>query len=110
MQNWVLTNWKNFQGSDNAPIYGWIDGEQVCVIPNCLRAALEEAGFSVRKSLRAFVESGALITDSQGRSSDNRRHPKTKVQGRVNVFRKSSLFGPGENSYSLLETDEPLPF
>ena len=113
VQNWVLTNWKNFQGADNAPIYGWIDGEQVCILSNCLREAMMGAGFSERKSLRAFAESGALLPDRDGKSSQSRYFAKTKSTARVCVFRRSMLLGSsedGQTSFQMIDVDEPLPF
>ena len=134
VQNWVLTNWKNFQGAENAPIYGWLEDDCICIVPSVLRAALEDAKFSSRKSYKAFAEMGVLKIGSDGKVVIPKRNRKAGVLLRVLVFGKEALIGEhrsesddatvgdilsaksenfSENEQSefpILSGDEPLPF
>lgn len=111
VRNWIFTNWKCFQGAENAPIYGWIEDDCVCIVPSALRSALEDASFSVRKSLRAFADAGILHKDSSGKNTIAKRHAKSKILLRVHVFGKTDLLGmESQETFGTLTDDEPLPF
>ena len=110
VKNWVVMNWKCFQGAENAPIYGWIEEDCVCVIPSALREALENAKFSSRKALRSFSESGLLRRDAHGKYSIPKRNPRSKMLLRVHVFPKAEVMGDVESFEAITEDDEELPF
>lgn len=108
VQDWVATNWRCFQGGENAPLYGWIEDDCVCVIPSALREALENARFSARKALRAFAEKGVLIRDRDGKFSIPKRNPKSKMLWRVHAFMKSAVMG--EAFPEITDKDDDFPF
>lgn len=110
VQDWVVTNWRCFQGAENAPLYGWIEDDCVCVVPSALRDALEGAKFSSRKALRAFSESGVIRAGEDGRVSIAKRNPKSKIVLRVHVFKKSAVMGDAENFDIITDEDGDLPF
>ena len=113
VQNWVLTNWKNFQGAENAPIYGWIEEDCVCIVPAVLRTALEEAKFSSRKSFKAFTEQGVMLKNKDGKNTIAKWNKKTQTSLRVHVFKSQAIFGEHQQTsmdYQILPQDEPLPF
>lgn len=111
VQNWVLTNWKNFQGAENAPIYGWIEDDCVCIVPAVLRTALEEARFSSRKSFKAFTEQGVLRKGADGKNVIPKRNKKAGMLLRVLCFNKEALIGEdAQVAFAVVAADEPLPF
>ena len=111
VQNWVLTNWKCFQGAENAPIYGWIEEDCVCIVPAVLRTALEEAKFSSRKSFKAFTEQGVLRKGADGKNVIPKRNKKAGMLLRVLCFRKEALIGEDAHTpFAVVAADEPLPF
>lgn len=112
---WVVTNWRNFQGAENAPTYGWIEDDGVFILPNVLRDALETAKFSYRKAMRFFADEGKVQKDRNGKCSVIRRNPKSKICVRVIAFEKSALLGekekPDAGIFSeITEQDEQLPW
>ena len=111
VQNWVLTNWKCFQGAENAPIYGWIEEDCVCIVPAVLRTALEEAKFSSRKSFKAFTEQGVLRKGADGKNVIPKRNKKAGMLLRVLCFHKEALIGEdAQVAFAVVAADEPLPF
>ena len=116
LKNWVIMNWKNFQEADNAPVYGWITEDEVCIIPSALRRALEDEKYSSRRALHAYRTAGIMKLDGQGKNTMVKRHPKSKALLRVHTFRKEAVLGftgDGEatsNMEIITEPDEDNPF
>lgn len=111
VQNWVVSNWKNFQSYENTPIYGWVADDAVCIIPSVLREALENAKFSPRKAMKAFAEKGYLIRNKDDGNTVPRWSPKAKILVRVNAFRKDTFFGKETaEDFAVLDDDDELPF
>lgn len=123
VKNWIVINWRNFQGAENAQNFGWITDDCVCVVPSALRDALENAKFSGRKAMRTFAERGYMLTGSDGKFTISKWNNKTQTTLRVNVFKKEMILGKQnpdaktenddqENieNYEQIVTDEPLPF
>ena len=70
---WIASNKVHFCGStgqfDMPPVYGKAEKNAVYVIASVMNNALEEAGFSSRKSVKGFQERNQIktFTDSQGK-------------------------------------------
>jgi len=92
IKGWLVSNEFRFS-SDAAPFYGKVEAygqnSEYAVIPAYMDAALEEAGFSVKKTLQGLRERGHITTQ---RDSDGKERTKKLVwlQGkpvRCYVFR-----------------------
>lgn len=115
VQDWVTMNLRAFSGDKNAPFFGWITEDTVCIIPAALREAMELKRFSASKAIRAFSERGYLITGKDGKAVQSKWCGEKNRTVRVNVFRYDAIFGkkPEEDSaqdFGILEENEPLPF
>jgi len=110
VQGWVTTNWRCFQKSENQPVYGWVVDDEVFVLPNVLRSAMDEAKFSYRKALKEFSLKGIIRKRSDGKFVVSKRHPITKLPANVHAFDKGRLFREKHENYEVIDVDEPLPF
>lgn len=116
VQAFVQSNWSSFKTENKAQSYGWVTDDRVCIYPNVLRDALENAKFSSRKALRAFADRGIMDRGADGKLSIPKWCAGTRTTPRVFVFKRFELLGPSDGNnrnsenFSVIDNTDPLPF
>ncbi len=60
--DWILSNKDNFGLNTRGTCLGFINGDKAYIYPSLLRTALENNGFSARKSMNYFAEKGIVTS------------------------------------------------
>ena len=114
VSGWVAGNKDRFTNLSHAERYGTIEKGAVWVICTTLNRALEEAGFSYRKSIRGFAERGYLkvTEDSEGKKRSQAQKKVDGVNARVYILNIDVAAGPGiaAGLGIAAETQEDEPF
>lgn len=80
IQNWLSANTGRFEKPYSdlkiTPAFGFKKDDYICVYPEFLTKALQDAGFSPDKLLREFANKGRIATESEG----ERRRFKVQVK------------------------------
>lgn len=77
LEGWLRSNHARFEGESYGPVYGDVVGDVYRVLSSVLREAIEGAGFSYKKTMRALDGRGAVVDKSEkAMSSVARIHGK----------------------------------
>jgi hypothetical protein len=95
---WIASN-KNRFLSDSTPCYGKFDGDDVYVIPNVLKEALEDGGFDYGKITKGFKERNYIGT-WKDRAGNTRMQVNTRING---IVQKCFIFSGVTNQENLKE-------
>lgn len=65
VSDWINVNQLNFSASSNGVYYGYFDNLTVYIVPSVLYSALEKEGFSSRKTMKFFADTGVIETENE---------------------------------------------
>ena len=69
--DWILSNKDNFGLNARSNCLGFINDDKAYILPTLLKTALEDNGFSSRKSMNYFAEKGIITSKKYGNKSIN---------------------------------------
>ena len=65
--DWINSNIRSFVDGNYNQRFGYVDGDLACIFPSLLREALENAGFSYRKTMTWLAENEICQVDKAGK-------------------------------------------
>ena len=65
--DWINSNIRSFVDGNYNQRFGYVDGDLTCIFPSLLREALENAGFSYRKTMTWLAENEICQVDKAGK-------------------------------------------
>lgn len=112
VSDWYNINQRCFdKDGSRGDQYGWEDNDYIYVFPSALRSALETAGFSARKTLKAFADSDLMVKASNGYTQIVAKNPVTSSTCRIYKLIRKKLFDVlDESGLEVLPDDEEIPF
>lgn len=110
--DWINSNIRSFVDGNYNQRFGYVDGDLACIFPSLLREALENAGFSYRKTMTWLAENGICQVDKAGKYQIVKKYDGRPV--RMIVLDTVLLATPpsetDEDGFTVLPESEDLPF
>lgn len=110
--DWINSNIRSFVDGNYNQRFGYVDGDLACIFPSLLREALENAGFSYRKTMTWLAENEICQVDKAGKYQIVKKYDGRPV--RMIVLDTVLLATPpsetDEDGFTVLPESEDLPF
>lgn len=110
--DWINSNIRSFVDGNYNQRFGYVDGDLACIFPSLLREALENAGFSYRKTMTWLAENEICQVDKAGKYQVVKKYDGRPV--RMIVLDTVLLATPpseaDEDGFTVLPESEDLPF